>query len=102
MQGTNVLPAHDAEREREQIRNEANVVGAWLARAGVLAILIGAGFAFKYGIDRGVIGPIARVMIGLAAGAGFVVWGEVARRKTWDLFAQALTAGGLALSYLSV
>lgn len=82
---------------------EANFVGTWFARLGALAILIGAGFAFKYAIDRGLIGPALRVAIGVAVGLAFLVWGEWAiRRRAWNLFGQAVSGGGIALLYLSI
>lgn len=97
-------PSADAAavRKRTGVVTEANVVGTWLARAGVVAILVGAGFAFKYAVDRGLIGPSARVAIGLAAGLAFIACGEVAARRHWDLFAQAVSGGGIALWYLSI
>ena len=82
--------------------DEARLAGAWFARAGALAVLIGAGFAFKYGIDRGLLTEGARVLIGLLAGLAFVAWGYWARRKQWHTFSQAVTAGGIAICYLSV
>ncbi|HEU5001751.1 MAG TPA: DUF2339 domain-containing protein [Actinomycetota bacterium] len=81
---------------------EASYAGTWSARIGVLAVLLGAAFAFKYGIDRGLIGPALRVVVGFLAGLGFVAWGWWARRKTWERFAQAVTAGGIAICYLSI
>src|SRR5215510_5643582 len=80
---------------------EANIVGTWLARIGALAILAGAGFGFKYGVDRGVIGPALRVFIGLGAASIFVVWSELTRRRGWNAFSQAIAGGGIALAYLS-
>ena len=83
-------------------RDEARLAGAWFARGGALAVLIGAGFAFKYGIDHGLITRADRVLIGLLAGLAFVAWGYWARRKGWMTFSQAVTAGGIAICYLSV
>jgi uncharacterized membrane protein len=83
-------------------RDEARLVGTWFARGGALAVLIGAGFAFKYGIDRRFITEQLRVLIGLLAGLGFVAWGYWARQKGWHTFCQAVTAGGIAICYLSV
>ena len=80
---------------------EANLVGTWLARIGALAILAGAGFGFKYGVDRGVIGPALRVFIGLGVSAALVAWSELTRRKGWNAFSQAIAGGGVALAYLS-
>ncbi|HWD71580.1 MAG TPA: DUF2339 domain-containing protein [Actinomycetota bacterium] len=82
--------------------DEARLAGTWFARGGALAMLIGAGFAFKYGIDRGFITEPVRVLIGLLAGLAFVAWGNWARRKGWHTFSQAVTAGGIAICYLSV
>ena len=82
--------------------DEANLVGTWFARAGMLGILIGAGFAFKYAVDRGFIGPTARVALGVVAGLAFIAWGEVVFRRGWTLFSQAVTGGGIALLYLSM
>lgn len=81
---------------------EANLVGTWFSRLGVVAILLGAGFGFKYAVDRGIIGPGARVAIGVAAGALLLAWGEWARRKPWPMLAQAITGGGVALLTLSI
>lgn len=82
--------------------DEATLAGTWFARAGALAVLIGAGFAFKYGIDRGFITEGVRVLIGLLVGLAFVAWGYWARRQEWHTFSQAVTAGGIAICYLSV
>jgi uncharacterized membrane protein len=80
---------------------EENLVGTWFPRIGAVAILVGAGFAFKYAVDRGFIGPFARVTIGVVAGVAFLIWGYWTYRKGWERFAQAVTGGGVALLYLS-
>lgn len=81
---------------------EANMLSSWFARAGAIAIFLGAAFAFKYAVDRDLISPAGRVAIGLLVGLAFVGWGEWAHRKTWPLFAQAVAGGGVAICYLSV
>lgn len=82
--------------------DEVRLAGTWFARAGALAVLVGAAFAFKYGIDRGYITEGVRVAVGLLVGLAFVAWGWWARRRGWDRFSQAVTAGGVATCYLSV
>ena len=77
-------------------------MGSWFARIGILAIFLGAAFAFKYAVDRNLISPAGRVSLGLVVGAGFVAWGEWARRRSWPLFAQAVAGGGVAIMYLAV
>jgi uncharacterized membrane protein len=81
---------------------ELDIVGSWFARIGAIVVLIGAGFAFKYAIDIGLIGPLERVVIGVTFGLGLAGWGEWAYRRGWHRFAHALTGGGSALVYLSL
>ena len=49
-------PARVEEREWEQILG-----GSWLARIGVLALIIGIGFFLKYAFDNDWLGPTGRV-----------------------------------------
>lgn len=95
-------PATQHQNEITPSTREADRVGTALARAGVLTLLAGAAFAFKHAIDRGLIGPGARVAVGIATGAGLIAYGERARRKGWLPLAGALTGGGAAMLYLSV
>lgn len=88
-------PPPDPERE-------ARLVGTWFARIGVVAVLLGAAFAFKYAVDRDLIGPGGRVALGILAGLAFVAWGERARAREWPRLAQAVAGGGVGLLYLSV
>ena len=81
---------------------EDSVVGTWFARLGVIALLIGAAFGYRYAVDQGMIGPVARVTLGFLCGSAFVGWGYVARRNGWTNFAHAITGGGVAILYLSV
>jgi hypothetical protein len=65
---------------------------------GVVIFLIGMGFLFKYAIEKGVFGPLARVVAGFVAAVSLIVGGEILRKKQW-LF--GLVAGGIVLCYLS-
>ncbi|HEY40842.1 MAG TPA: DUF2339 domain-containing protein [Dehalococcoidia bacterium] len=84
------------EREWEQILG-----GSWLARIGVLAIIIGVGFFLKYAFDQNWLGPTARVIMGAVAGLAMLGGGHYWRKK-YPTFAQAISGGGIALLYLSV
>lgn len=81
---------------------EASILGNWFARIGASAILLGAAFAFKYSVDRGLINPPGRIGLGVLAGLALLCWGEWARKRPWSSFAQAVSAGGVALMYLSI
>lgn len=81
---------------------EANLAGKWLARAGAAALFVGAALAFMYAVDRGLISPLGRVVVGLLVGLGFVGWAEWAYRRTWASFAQAVAGIGVAVGYLAI
>lgn len=81
---------------------EESVVGTWFPRLGALALLLGAGFGFRYAVDRGWIGPGARVASGVAIGVFLLLLGETTRRRGWATYAQAVTGGGVAILYLTV
>jgi uncharacterized membrane protein len=69
---------------------------------GIVAIIIGASWFLKLAIERGWLGPLARVLIGLVAGAGFVLWSERFRRKGFAAFSYSLKALGSGVLYLSL
>ena len=81
---------------------EESVVGTWFPRLGALALLLGAGFGFRYAVDRGWIGPGARVALGIALGVLLLLLGETTKRRGWAGYAQAVTGGGVAILYLTV
>jgi uncharacterized membrane protein len=69
---------------------------------GILAILAGTSYFLKLAIERGWVGPVARVLIGLVAGAGLVLWSERFRRGGLKAFSYSLKALGSAVLYLSL
>jgi uncharacterized membrane protein len=89
-------PVEAKAREWEQILG-----GNWLARIGIIAIIIGAGFFLKYAFDNNWLGPIGRVVLGIVAGLA-MLWGGHYWRKRYPTFAQAFSGGGIALLYLSI
>ena len=69
---------------------------------GVFALVCGVAYFLKLAIDHGYLGPPARVLIGLLAGAATVVWSESFRRKKLAAFSYSLKAIGTAMLYLSI
>jgi uncharacterized membrane protein len=88
--------------EPPDVRHEADVFGTWFARLGAIALMLGAAFGFKYAVDEGIIGPAARVLLGIALGIGMLAAGEVTHRRDWQRLSQAVSGGGIAVLYLSV
>ncbi|MFN2590866.1 MAG: DUF2339 domain-containing protein, partial [Actinomycetota bacterium] len=81
---------------------EDQVVGTWFPRVGAMAVVLGAGFAFAYAVQRGWIGPAARLGAAVAAGAGAIVAADRLRTRGWTAPAQAMAGGGVGLLYLAV
>ncbi len=71
-------------------------------RIGVLALLIGVTWFLKLAIDNQWIGPVGRVLIGLLAGAGVILWSERFRRSGFSAFSYSLKAIGTGVLYLSI
>jgi uncharacterized membrane protein len=81
---------------------ESRVGSQWFNRIGILAILIGMGWFLKLAIDNYWIGPLGRVLIGLSAGTGLIVWSERFRRRSYIAFGYSLNAAGSGILYLSL
>ena len=92
--------------KRDVSRLDRNVedefFGKWFPRIGALAIVLGAGFGFKYAIDQGWVGPRLRVTLGLLLSLVLIGIGDWARKREWSAYAHAITGGGLGLMYLTL
>ena len=71
-------------------------------RIAIVLLLIGTAYGLKLAVDRGLITPTARVIIGLVAGAGLVVWSERFRSKGFAAFSYSLKAVGSGVLYLTL
>jgi uncharacterized membrane protein len=71
-------------------------------RISIVALLIGTTLFLKLAIDNHWIGPLGRILIGLIAGSGIVVWSEVFRRQGVKAFSYSLKAVGSGVLYLSL
>ena len=56
----------------------------------------------KLAVDRGWLGPVARIVVGLIAGAGIVLWSERFRAKGFAAFSYSLKALGSGVLYLTL
>jgi len=71
-------------------------------RIAIVLLLIGAAYFLKLAVDRGWIGPMGRVLAGLIAGTGLVVWSERFRTKGFAAFSYSLKAVGSGVLYLTL
>src|SRR5271154_2253058 len=72
------------------------------SRIGIVALLVATTLFLKWAIDNHWIGPYGRILAGLIAGAGIVVWSERFRRKGFSAFSYSLKAVGSGALYLSL
>jgi uncharacterized membrane protein len=94
-------PATEAVAEsRESFENQ---LGSQIFnRIAIVLLLIGAAYFLKLAVDRGWITPTGRVLAGLIAGTGLVVWSERFRHKGFAAFSYSLKAVGTGVLYLSL
>ena len=69
---------------------------------GIFAIIFGACCALKLAIDHGLLGPVARILLGLIAGSAVVVWSERFCRRGPSALSYTLKAVGSSLLYVSL
>jgi uncharacterized membrane protein len=72
------------------------------SRVGIVALMVAMTLFLKWAIDNHWIGPLGRVLAGLIAGVGIIVWSERFRRKGFSAFSYSLKAVGSGVLYLSL
>jgi uncharacterized membrane protein len=91
-----------AERAKKTIDLEFWLGGRGLLLLGVTAGVLAVGFFVKEAIERGWIGPAARVLLGAAIGIVAVIVGERIRARGLRIYGLWLAAGGFSAVYLSI
>lgn len=101
---TSQLPPAVAAPARSKVDGnlETKIGQYWLNRIGIVAILMGVSYFLKYAFENNWIGPSGRVVIGLLAGIGLVIWSEHLRKRGIVAFSYSLKAVGIGILYLSV
>src|SRR5215813_4229663 len=82
---------------------EQRIGARWSTWIGVVAILFAASFFVKWSIENDLIGPRARLGLGLAGGLGLLAAGlGLHRRRDVPYLSEGLSGLGLGLCYLSL
>ena len=84
------------------VTTEFAVASTWLLRLSILAIIAGAGFFVNWSIQQNLIGPAARVAIGLGVGIGLLAGGMKLVGRRFNLIGQGLLGGGIVICYLNM
>jgi hypothetical protein len=72
----------------------------WVARAGVVLLLVGVSFLLRMGVEQGWLTPAVRVAGGVAIGCALSAFGLLARTSR-PAYSQLLVGGGVVAFYLS-
>ena len=80
---------------------ETNIGLTLVNRIGVVTLILGIAFFFKWAVDNEWIGPAGRVILGVIAGLGALGAADLLWRKQQRIFAQGVTAIGVGILYLA-
>jgi len=75
--------------------------GDWLARLGIMLLLVGLALLFKWGVDRGWLTPLIRIVFGVFMGSsllGLGIWLAPVRRT----IGQVLLGGSIATYFVTI
>ena len=100
-EATTAETADSGPGDRFQVDWEIILGGNWLARIGILAVIIGVGFFLKLAFDNDWINETGRVVLGVVGGVALVGAGEYLRDR-YPVYAQTLAGGGVAILYLAI
>ena len=73
----------------------------WVNRIGVITLIIGVAFFFKYAIDNQWIGETGRVILGVLAGLATLGAGDFLWKRGQKIYAQGICGLGISILYLS-
>ncbi|REJ83290.1 MAG: DUF2339 domain-containing protein [Planctomycetota bacterium] len=81
---------------------EEILAGRWLGWAGAIALILCAGYGFKYAIDTEVLGPTGRVVIGIVIGMFAFAGAAYAMLQDYRWQGQALAGAAAGVLYFSL
>ena len=80
---------------------ETRVGLTWINRIGVVTLVLGVAFFFKYAVDNQWIGATGRVYLGVLVGLAAIAIAARLWRRGHQVYAQGVAGAGVAILYLS-
>lgn len=96
-----IAPPEVEPLQAEQPAFESRLGLTILNRVGVITLVLGVGFFFKWAVDNNWVGPWGRVLLGLVAGLLTLGIADTLWRKAQQVFAQGITGTGIAIIYIA-
>jgi len=97
------MPAANTDAAADSFQSFEDRLGSQIFnRIAIVLLLIGTAYGMKLAVDRGLLGPLPRIILGLIAGAALIVWSERFRRKGFSVFSYSLKAVGSGVLYLTL
>lgn len=81
---------------------ETNIGLTLINRIGVITLVLGVGFFFKWAVDNQYIGPAGRVELGILAALLTLFAGDLLWNRSQKIFAQGVTGTGVCILYLAI
>ena len=94
--------AKEPQPTREKTGLETKLGLTILNRVGVITLVLGVAFFFKWAVDNNWIGPAGRIILGTVASFAILGTADLLWRKRQQVFAQGITGTGIAVLYLSL
>ncbi len=103
-QAAEPTPSPSATAPRSEPQSLEDRLGAdWLAKAGMVTLVLGVAFLLKYAVDNDWIGLTGRVVLGVVG--GLAVWGAgegLHRKGGYGVYPQVLAGGGASIVYFTL
>ena len=96
------IPGRSEVQTARETTLESRIGSQVFNRVGIVAVLIGAAWFLKLAIDRGYLGPLARVLVGVVAGLALIAGSERFRSRGYAAFSYSLKAVGGGVLFLSI
>lgn len=98
-----VMKSAAVSSKNEKSSFEESMGSTWFSRVGIIALVLGVVFFLKYAFDNDLISYLFRIVIGVTAGIGLMIAGELtAKNEKYKQWAKKLVAGGFAITYFSI
>ena len=95
----NTTSVHVAKLEKPKLETKFGLT--IVNRVGVVTLVLGVAFFFKWAVDNNWVGPGGRTILGVLAGLAALGAADFLWRKGQQIFAQGVTGTGIAVLYLS-